>query len=76
MITKIRFHLPTLASIIDSETMPKSGKNLVKGISYQEKEQHSPTMLFTIDLSKCYCHWTEFKGFPNREPTHFGATNA
>jgi hypothetical protein len=38
MITKIRFHLPALASIIDSETMLKSGKKLVKGTSNQEKE--------------------------------------
>lgn len=76
MITKIRFHLPTPASIIDSETILKSGKKLVKGISNQEKEQHSPTLLFTIDLSKCYCHWSEFKGFPDRELTYFGATDA
>jgi hypothetical protein len=38
MITKIRFHLPTPAAIIDSETMLKSGKKMVKGIRNQEKE--------------------------------------
>jgi hypothetical protein len=38
VIAKTRFHLPAPASIIDSETMFKSGKKLVKGISNQEKE--------------------------------------